>query len=364
MKTNDREMLLWQRAMLRANKLSMRGLGLTSPNPIVGAVILDRDGVEVGSGFHAGAEHAEVLAMDNALAHGFKDFSEATLIVTLEPCNHQGTTPPCSDAIIEAKFLRVVYAVSDPNPIARGGAEGLKSAGIEVVGDIEREYVAYSNRAWLKKVTTGLPWVVTKIASTLDGKIAAADGTSQWITSEDARLDVAFLRRNSDAIVTTTETVLRDNPDLTPRLLNDPDSKREKNPIRIVKGERSIPQDSKINSDRAETRFVKSRSFGELLNMAKSEGWNQLLIEAGAQFNSALFEAGIVDEVILYQAPSLLGRGKSFAEHLSITTLSEKLEMSLGEVSRVGKDLRIQLLQSGNPAAALFQKESLMEGVR
>ena len=364
MKTNDREMLLWQRAMLRANKLSMRGLGLTSPNPIVGAVILDRDGVEVGSGFHAGAEHAEVLAMDNALAHGFKDFSEATLIVTLEPCNHHGKTPPCSDAIIEAKFLRVVYAVSDPNPIARGGAEGLKSAGIEVVGDIEREYVAYSNRAWLKKVTTGLPWVVTKIASTLDGKIAAADGTSKWITSEEARLDVAYLRRNSDAIVTTTETVLQDNPDLTPRFPREGNSSNDKNPVRIVMGKRAIPQDAQIRNNRAETRFVSSRSFEELFEMARSQGWNQLLIEAGARFNSALLNAGIVDEVILYQAPSLLGQGKSFAEELPIATLNEKIEMSFGEISRIGKDLRVQLLQSGNPGAALFQKESLQEGVR
>ena len=364
MKTNDREMLLWQRAMLRANKLSLRGLGRTSPNPIVGAVILDSAGEEVGSGFHAGVEHAEVHAINIARAHGFTDFSKATLVVTLEPCNHHGKTPPCSDAIIEAKFARVVFAVSDPNPVASGGTERLKSAGVEVVGNVERDYVAYSNRAWLKKVQTGHPWIITKIASTLDGKISAADGTSQWITSEEARIDVAYLRRNSDAIVTTTETVLRDNPDLTPRFPNDFDSKGEKNPVRIVMGERSIPRDFKINNDRAETRFVPSRSFDDLLNVAKNEGWNQLLIEAGAQFNSALFEAGIVDEVILYQAPSLLGQGKSFAEALSITTLSEKIEMSYGEISRIGKDLRIQLLQSENPSAALFHKVSLTEGVR
>lgn len=364
MKTNNRETLLWQRAMLRANKLSLRGLGLSSPNPIVGAVILNNAGEEVGSGFHAGVEHAEVLAINNARAQGFRDFSQSTLVVTLEPCNHHGKTPPCSDAIIDSKFARVVFAVSDPNPVARGGTERLKSAGIEVVSDIERDYVAYSNRAWLKKVQTGLPWIVTKIASTLDGKIAAADGTSQWITSEEARLDVAYLRTQSDAIVTTTETVLRDNPDLTPRFSGEDGSRREKNPVRIVMGERNIPEGSKINNDRAETRFVHSRSFEDLLNAAKNEGWNQVLIEAGARFNSALLEAEIVDEVILYQAPALLGQGKSFAEELSIATLSEKIEMSFGEISRVGRDLRIQLLQSSNPSASLFHKAVLTEGVR
>lgn len=364
MKPNNREMLQWQRAMLRANKLSLRGLGRTSPNPIVGAVILDISGEEVGSGFHAGVEHAEVVAINNARSRGFTDFSKATLVVTLEPCNHHGKTPPCSDAIIEAKFARVVFAVSDPNPVASGGTERLKAAGIEVVSEVERDYVAYSNRAWLKKVQTGLPWIITKIASTLDGKIAAADGTSQWITSEEARIDVAHLRSHSDAIVTTTETVLQDNPDLTPRFPREGNSSNDKNPVRIVMGKRAIPQDAQIRNNRAETRFVSSRSFEELFEMARSQGWNQLLIEAGARFNSALLNAGIVDEVILYQAPSLLGQGKSFAEELPIATLNEKIEMSFGEISRIGKDLRVQLLQSGNPGAALFQKESLQEGVR
>jgi diaminohydroxyphosphoribosylaminopyrimidine deaminase/5-amino-6-(5-phosphoribosylamino)uracil reductase len=129
-------------------------------------------------------------------------------------------------------------------------------------------------------------------------------------------------------------------------------------------GKRAIPQDAQIRNNRADTRFLSSRSFEELFEMARSQGWNQLLIEAGARFNSALLNAGIVDEVILYQAPSLLGQGKSFAEELPITTLNEKIEMSFGEISRIGKDLRVQLLKSGKPGAALFQKESLQEGVR
>ena len=351
-------------AMRRANNLSLRGRGLTTPNPIVGAVILDDAGNEISSGFHAGGDHAEIVAMKNAQLSGYKDFSRATLVVTLEPCNHHGKTPPCTDAIIEAGFARVVFAVSDPNPVARGGAQRLHDAGIEVIGDVEADLVAYSNRAWLKKVKTGQPWLVTKIATTLDGKISAADGTSQWITSEEARIDVAYLRNQSDAIITTTETVLRDNPDLTPRLPIGAISHREKNPVRVVMGERTIAADSKINNDRAETRVLSSRSLKKLQELASEANWNQVLIEAGARFNSALFEAGIVDEVILYQAPSLLGQGKSFAGELSISTLSEKIDMSFGEVRRVGPDLRIQLLQRDNPFTSLFTTEDIEKEVR
>lgn len=355
-------MLLWQRAMLRANKLSVRGLGLTSPNPIVGAVILDSSGVEVGSGFHAGGDHAEIVALKSARLKGFDDFSSATLVVTLEPCNHYGKTPPCSQAIIEANFARVIYAVSDPNPVARGGADRLIEAGIEVIADIERDFVAFSNRAWLKKVATGTPWVVTKIASTLDGMIAALDGTSKWITSEESRVDVAVLRSSSDVIVTSTETVLRDNPELTPRFPSSEPPRRETNPVRIVMGQREIPHEFKIHNDQAETRFLSSRSLEDLLSFVSAPHWNQVLVEAGAQFNSALLEAGIVDEVILYQAPSILGQGKSFANELSITTLSEKMEMSFGEIRRIGSDLRIQLLQRHSPYASLFKSVNFLEG--
>lgn len=352
-------------AMRRANKLSLLGQGRTSPNPIVGAVILDAQGSEIGTGFHAGGDHAEVVAIKNARLNGNTDFSQATLVVTLEPCNHHGKTPPCTDAIIEAGFTRVVFAVSDPNPVARGGAQRLKEAGVEVIGDVEVDYVAFSNRAWLKKVKTGRPWIVTKIAATLDGKIAAADGTSQWITSEESRIDVAHLRNQSDAIVTTTETVLKDNPDLTPRIPHEVEPRREKNPVRIVMGERTIPQESKIHNNRAETRLVASRSLNELLEVAIAANWNQVLVEAGARFNSALVDAGFVDEVILYQAPSLLGQGKSFVEDLSISTLNEKIDMSFGEIRRVGRDIRIQLLQPDSAYQSIFNTETMEEqGVR
>ena len=353
-----------QRAMLRANKLSLRGLGRTSPNPIVGAVIVNDDGQEIASGFHVGGDHAEIVALKNAQSSGISDFSSLTLVVTLEPCNHHGKTPPCSDAIIKAGFARVIYAVADPNPVARGGAEKIREAGIEVIDGIEKEYVAYSNRAWLKKVTTGAPWIITKIAASLDGKIAAADGSSKWITSDDARADVAILRNQSDAIVTTTETVMQDNPDLTPRFQSENPTSRSVNPVRIVIGNREISADASINNDRAETRFIKSRSLTELLDMAKAEGWNQVMVESGARFNSALFEADLVDEVVLYQAPTLLGSGKDLAGDLSISTLTDRKDFSFGELHRVGRDLRTQLLRKNSALAEIFTSEFSVAGKR
>jgi diaminohydroxyphosphoribosylaminopyrimidine deaminase/5-amino-6-(5-phosphoribosylamino)uracil reductase len=339
--------LLIQRAMLRANKLAAHGLGLTSPNPIVGAVILNKDGQEISSGFHAGSDHAEVIAINNANAAGFKDFSQCTLVVTLEPCNHQGKTGPCSEAIISAGIKSVVYGVSDPNPIAQGGAARLKSAGINVIAGIETAEVAFTNRAWLKKIQTGYPWVMSKIAATLDGKIAAADGTSQWITCEESRRDVAKLRNESDVIVTTTATVLADNPDLTPRFVDGVNpSGRIKNPVRVVMGERSIPSDYKVNNERAETRFIQNHNFQALLDMARSAGWNQIMIEAGAVFNGELVRAGLVDEIILYQAPAVLGAGTNFLSNLTIETLSDRINFSYGEISRVGTDMKIQLFSN------------------
>ena len=364
MKNDPHSTLLLQRAMLRANQLAIQGLGRTSPNPIVGAVILNDQGTEIASGFHVGGDHAEVIAINNAKSHGYDDFSSATLVVTLEPCNHYGKTPPCVDAIIKSGFSKVVFAVKDPNPIAQGGAQALKNAGIDVVGGVESEYISYSNRAWLKKVNTGKPWVVTKIAATIDGKIAASDGTSKWITSAESRADVAHLRNRVDAIVTTTQTVLSDNAELTPRFVGKNPSGRMKNPVRVVFGQREIPSDFAINNDRAETRFIKSHSFSEVLSIASAEGWNEVLIEAGATLNSALISEGLIDEIVLYQAPSLLGKGKSFVEGLNISTLTDRIDFSYGETTRVGGDLRIQLFVSNSTYEEIFAAPQLQAGVR
>ena len=364
MKNEPHSTLLLQRAMLRANKLAIQGLGLTAPNPIVGAVILNDQGKEVASGFHVGGDHAEVIAINNAKSHGYDDLSSATLVVTLEPCNHHGKTPPCVDAIIKSGFRKVVFAVKDPNPIAQGGAQALKNAGIEVVSGVESEYVSYSNRAWLKKVNAGKPWVVTKIAATIDGKIAAFDGTSKWITSAQSRADVARLRNRVDAIVTTTQTVLSDDTELTPRFEGKNPSGRMKNPVRVVLGQREIPSDCAINNDRAETRFIKSHSFSDVVALAGIEGWNEILIEAGSTLNSALISQGHIDEIVLYQAPSLLGKGKGLVEGLNISSLTDRINFSFGETTRIGSDLRIQLLIQDSPYAQIFEPSEFEVGVR
>ena len=178
-------------AMRRANELSLFGLGLTYPNPIVGAVVIDDAGNLVGEGFHSRANHgahAEVNALDAA---GEKA-KGATLVVTLEPCNHYGKTPPCVERIIKSGIKKVVYAISDPNKVASGGAKSLQNSGIEVIQDILLKEVEFSNRAWLKKIRTGNVYITLKLASSIDGKIAAQDGSSKWITSESARADVAL----------------------------------------------------------------------------------------------------------------------------------------------------------------------------
>ena len=223
------------RMMRRAIELAELGLGSTSPNPIVGAVIVGVDGTVVGQGFHAraGEPHAEVVALRDAGGRA----QGASVFVTLEPCRHTGRTPPCTQALIDAGVARVVYAVDDPDPVAGHGAADLRAAGIAVEAGVLRDEAARSNAAWLHFTRTGRPYVTWKYAATLDGRVSAADGTSRWITGEAARHDVHLLRARSDAIVVGTGTVLADDPRLDVRLpgaaITDP-------PLRVVVGREAI----------------------------------------------------------------------------------------------------------------------------
>ena len=231
-------------AMRHALSLALRGEGRTGANPIVGAVILNADGQPIAEGFHAGGDHAEVVAIKSLSSIP----AGSTIVVTLEPCNHTGKTGPCVDAIINAGFARVVYAVSDPNPIASGGADRLREAGIEVISGVLEVASRFFNRAWLSVIEKKRPLFIWKIAATLDGKTAAADGSSKWITSESSREFVSLLRRNSDAILVGTGTVIADNPSLIPH-----DGEDVKNPLRVVMGTREIPEGSNLLDDQAET---------------------------------------------------------------------------------------------------------------
>jgi diaminohydroxyphosphoribosylaminopyrimidine deaminase/5-amino-6-(5-phosphoribosylamino)uracil reductase len=322
-------------AMARAIECARLGLGKTFPNPIVGAVITSATGQFISEGFHSGTDHAEAIAIAAA-----KEIPAGSIIyVTLEPCNHQGKTPPCTQALIGAGIAKVVYAVSDPNPIAAGGAERLRKSGIEVVAGLLESEAAFDNRAWLTKIAKERPRITWKIASTMDGKVAAADGTSKWITSELARADVAVLRSQADAIVTSTATVLADNPLLTSKGFG-------KNPLRIVMGESEIAPESQVLNSDAETVVIKSHNFQELISLSSQRGFNQILVESGPTFGTALLKAGLVDEVILYQAPTFFGSGTPSISDLGINNISQRLDFDIADVEVIGADLKITLVKS------------------
>jgi diaminohydroxyphosphoribosylaminopyrimidine deaminase/5-amino-6-(5-phosphoribosylamino)uracil reductase len=311
--------------------LSRAGLGVSTPNPNVSAAIYSADEKLIADGFHNrtnSVDHAEVIALKKAGAAA----RAATLVVSLEPCAHTGATPPCVDAIIEAGIAKVIYAIADPNPIAAGGAQKLKDAGI-VVEHCESPDLEFVQRAWLHKEKTGRPLMVWKVATTLDSKVAASDGTSQWITGPESREDVQALRAQSDAILIGTNTALVDNPHLIPR-------GHAARPVRIVCGEQVVPPTHRIFDNEARTISVKSKSIPELIKVLSDEGFNQVLVEAGPTLGSALMASGKIDELIMYQAPKMLGAGKEFVSHLGISTLEDHMELELLSVAQSGGDIK------------------------
>ncbi len=320
----------------RANELACLGLGLTGSNPIVGAVIVDSAGKIIGEGYHKSGPHAEVVALGQAgqLAKG------ATLFVTLEPCNHHGKTGPCAEAIIKAGITKVVYAMRDPNVLASGGAKALEAAGIEVEFNSEVIEIADSNRAWLHKIKNNRPYFIWKIATTLDGRTAAIDGSSKWITGPDSRAEVSKLRSESNAILVGTATALADNPNLIPR---DQERMSKRNPVRIVMGLREIPSDFNLHNDEAETVFIRSHDFSELVEFCSERDFNQVFVESGSELGTALLKAGLIDELIIFKAASLLGSGQSFIGDLGATNIKEKMDFLIRDVAQFGNDLKITL---------------------
>jgi diaminohydroxyphosphoribosylaminopyrimidine deaminase/5-amino-6-(5-phosphoribosylamino)uracil reductase len=318
--------------------LSRKGMGVSTPNPNVSAAIYGADQKLIADGFHDrtnSVDHAEVIALKKvgAASRG------ATLVVSLEPCAHQGATPPCTQAIIDAGIAKVIYAVADPNPLAAGGAQKLMDAGI-VVEHRESAELEFVQRAWLHKERTGRPLMVWKVATTLDSKVAASDGTSQWITGPESREDVQALRAQSDAIVIGTNTALVDNPHLIPR-------GHAARPVRIVCGEQVVPPTHRVFDDEARTILVKSKSIPELIKVLTDEGFNQVLVEAGPTLGSALMASGKIDELIVYQAPKMLGAGKEFVSHLGISTLEDHIELELLSVAQFGGDIKSHYLVRG-----------------
>jgi diaminohydroxyphosphoribosylaminopyrimidine deaminase/5-amino-6-(5-phosphoribosylamino)uracil reductase len=328
-----------QVAMHRALVLAETVRGTTSPNPPVGAVLLDAGGhlVAEGATQPAGGPHAEVVALQAAgdAAAG------ATLVVTLEPCAHAGRTPPCTDAIIAAGVTRVLYAVADPNPDAAGGSDKLREHGIDVVADVEGDAArSGALRAWLFAIQAGRPFVTWKYAATLDGRVAAADLSARWISSAASRADAHLLRAGIDAIVVGSGTVLTDDPHLTVR--GPDDELVEHQPLRLVLDRRHrTPQSARVLDSAAETLVLDTAAPRFALKALFDRGVRHVLLEGGPTLAGAFLEARCIDEVVAYLAPTLLGAGPSAVADAGITTLSDAVTLDIDTVTRVGPDVKI-----------------------
>ena len=346
--------------MARALALAERGLYTTTPNPRVGCVVV-KDGSIVGEGWHArsGEAHAEQAALDDARSKG-QDVRGATLYVTLEPCNRHGRTPPCVDAVIGAGIGRVVAAMLDPNPAQANGAARLRDAGVAVdVGLMESEATEL-NVGFVSRMTRGVPWVRSKIAASLDGRTALMNGDSRWITGPDARADGHAWRARACAIVTGVGTVLRDDPALTVREVATP-----RQPLRVVVDrDADTPVDARVFADgnalvvTAGSRNDRWPAGVETLALPNAEGRvdlvallrelarrgvNEVHVEAGAKLNGALITGGLVDELVVYLAPAVIGdpaRGM-FECAAPLDSLAARVNLDWMSVDRFGADLRI-----------------------
>ncbi len=332
-------------AMSQAFELARRGPA-HGPNPRVGCVLLADDGALLAIGFHrgAGTPHAEADALANARAAGH-DPRGATAVVTLEPCNHTGRTGPCSQALLDAGVRRVVFALADPNPVAAGGAAHLRAGGVEVVGPVAEAEGRELLRTWLSGAEHGRPFVTLKTATTLDGRIAASDGSSRWITSEHSRAHAHALRAEVDAILVGTGTALTDDPSLTARVPGGPGQTAtglaEHQPLRVVVGHREISADAALRGPGGELVHLRTHDVAEVLAALQAREVRHVLVEGGPTLASALLRAGLVDELHTYIAPVLLGAGKPAVGDLGIATIGDALRWHTREVHQLGPDVLV-----------------------
>ncbi len=363
--------------LIEALSLAESSIGLTDPNPRVGCVIARPDGSVLGTGAtqQAGSAHAEIMALRDAQAQGH-DVRGATAWVTLEPCAHHGRTPPCCDALIASGIARVVVAVADPFPQVNGaGIDRLRAAGVEVVvcddagemADAAREL----NIGFFSRVVRGRPWVRMKIAASLDGRTALANGVSQWITGEAARADGHAWRRRASAVLTGIGTVLEDDPRLDVRAVPTP-----RQPLRVVVDSRlQTPPNARLLPPPGDVLIVAAGDEGNaarraaledqgaevilqpgrdgkvdlqaLLGTLATRGVNELHVEAGHKLNASLLGAGLVDELLVYLAPKLIGLGREMAAFGPLASLSEALAFRFVDAVMVGEDLRLRARPPG-----------------
>jgi diaminohydroxyphosphoribosylaminopyrimidine deaminase/5-amino-6-(5-phosphoribosylamino)uracil reductase len=328
-----------ERAMRLAVEQAEQVKGATYPNPPVGAVILDSAGqiAGVGGTEPAGSAHAEVVALRRAGSRA----AGGTAVVTLEPCNHHGRTPPCVDALLAAQVSTVVFAVGDPNPVAAGGAARLAAAGVEVVSGLAADLVrAGPLREWLYKERTGQPHVTWKYAASIDGRSAAADGSSRWITGEAARADVHRRRAAADAIVIGTGTVFADDPTLTARL---PDgSLAERQPLRVVVGEREISSESNVLNDDSRTMVIRTHDPLEVIRALSDR--TDVIVEGGPTLAGAFLRAGVVNRILAYVAPILLGGPVIAVGDVGVPSIGKALRWRYDGIETLGPDLLLSLV--------------------
>ena len=351
--------------MRQALRLARRGLGRTSPNPMVGAVIVRGDRI-IAQGYHRyfGGDHAEV----DALKHAAEDVAGAAMYVTLEPCTHHGKTPPCVDAIIRAKLARVVIGTLDPFPEMRGRSlDILKEHGIETAVGVLEDECRDLNEAYLKYTSTGVPFVTIKFAQTLDGRIATAAGNSRWISSPESRRIGHRLRARHDAILVGVGTVLADDPELTTRLVPG------RNPVRVVLDSRlRIPLESKILTNQQAARTLVAATpradkekaaaldkmgievlavaadaagrvdIKKLLKTLAGRQISSVLVEGGAEIITSCICTGLADRLVAFVAPKVLGKGTDSVNELNITDLSKAVGLTFRKVYRSGEDIVIE----------------------
>jgi diaminohydroxyphosphoribosylaminopyrimidine deaminase / 5-amino-6-(5-phosphoribosylamino)uracil reductase len=337
-----------EQAMRRALELSARGPA-TGQNPQVGCVILSDSGATLAEGWHrgAGTPHAEVDALSH-LAPGAA--RGAIAVVTLEPCNHTGHTGPCTGALLDAGIGSVFYATHDPNPVAGGGEERLRAAGVQVVGGVLAEEVSEAMREWLAATRSHRPYVTAKWAASLDGRVAAADGSSRWITGETARAHAHRQRTAVDAILVGTGTVLADDPSLTARAADG--TLLAHQPIPVVIGERAIPAGAKILAHPEPVIVAAGRDLHGILADLFSRGIRRVLVEGGPTLTSAFASAGLVDEYLIYLAPTLIGGPRTAIGDIGVGAIGDQRRLSIRSLERLGEDIVIVARPVGVPADA------------
>jgi diaminohydroxyphosphoribosylaminopyrimidine deaminase/5-amino-6-(5-phosphoribosylamino)uracil reductase len=332
MTANDRE----HDAMRRAFALALHGP--RGVNPQVGAVLLSPGGDVIAEGWHrgAGTPHAEVDALSQADPAAVRG---ATAVVTLEPCNHTGRTGPCSEALIAAGVARVVYAVDDPGEASAGGARRLRDAGVEVEGGVLRDDGTALLESWITVQRLGRPHVTVKWAQSLDGRAAAADGTSRWITGPAARADVHRRRADADAIVVGTGTLLSDDPALTAR--RDDGALYESQPAPVVLGRRAIPRDAAVHRHPRPVAQFDGDDLDDVLAALGEGGAHRVFVEGGPAVASSFVRAGLADEVLAYIAPVLLGGGRLAVGDIGVDTISQARRLAVASVRHLGDDLLV-----------------------